>query len=324
MKDDGDGWDQTRAPVRWPAPRPMVAGRGGAERKAPGVMKSPPADLDGRRRGAFDGGMIRLTSVHNARVKRAALLRDRASRDAQGLFLIEGYREVRRALDNGVRPVSLFVCPPFFLGENEAELIARAAAAGADVLECAEPVFRKLSYRDRPDGLLAVAPQRRRRLADLRLSESPLLLVCEHIEKPGNLGTMLRTADAAGVEAVIVCDRCTDIHNPNVVRASVGALFCVPVAEASSEEALAWLKARGLRVVAATPSASKDYTEADLRGGTAIVVGAEQYGLSPPWLNGADERVRIPMRGQCDSLNVAAAATILVYEAVRQRRATNS
>ncbi len=266
--------------------------------------------------------MICITSVHNPRIKRAILLRDRAYRDAEGLFLIEGFREVRRALDNNVRLMELYICPPLFLGENESDLITRASSAGAAILECGEHAFRKISYRDRPDGLLAVAPQMKKSLSDLRLPGAPLLLVCEHIEKPGNLGTMLRAAEAGGVHAVIVCDRCTDIHNPNVVRASVGALFCVPVAEASSEEALAWLKSRGIRTLATTPSAEKNHTEVDLCAPTAIVVGAEQYGLSKLWLSSADERVRIPMLGQCDSLNVAAAATILIYEAVRQRLKT--
>jgi len=264
--------------------------------------------------------MIRITSPHNPRVKEVLALRDRPERDRTGLFLIEGYREVRRALENGIHPKALFYCPLLFLGENEKELIEKAAALRADLLECDKRVFRKLSYRDRPDGLLAVAPQMRRGLDELNLPASPLLLVCERIEKPGNLGTMLRSADAGGVHAVLVCDRCTDVFNPNVVRSSVGALFTVPVVEVASSDALAWLRRRGIRVVAATPSAEEEYTETDLRGPVAIAVGAEQYGLSEHWLAAADFRVRIPMLGQCDSLNVSAAATLLIYEAVRQRR----
>ena len=178
-----------------------------------------------------------------------------------------------------------------------------------------------MAYRDRPEGLLALAPQVRRTLADLRVPAQPLLLVAEAIEKPGNLGTILRSADAAGVHAVIVCDRCTDVNNPNVVRASLGALFSVPVAEAGSPETLAWLRARGIQVLAATPHADREYTDADLVRGVAIVVGAEQYGLSSLWRQQADVQVKIPMLGQSDSLNVAAATTILLYEAVRQRRA---
>jgi TrmH family RNA methyltransferase len=178
-----------------------------------------------------------------------------------------------------------------------------------------------MSYRDRPDGLLAVVPQRHLGLGELAPPPDPLLLVCERIEKPGNLGTMLRSADAGGVHAVIVCDRCTDLHNPNTVRASIGTLFSLPVAEAPSAEAVRWLKERGIAIVAATPSATQHPADIDLARGAAIVVGAEQYGLTDAWLEAADLRVRIPMLGQADSLNVAAAATILIYEAARQRRA---
>jgi TrmH family RNA methyltransferase len=264
---------------------------------------------------------IPITSLQNERVKQAVKLRDRGSRDDTGLMLVEGYRETKRALDNGIRPSAFFFCRPLFLGTNEDALLAAAAAAGAEMFECSEPVFRKLSYRDRPDGLLAVAPALRRGLADLVLPPDPLLLAMEHVEKPGNLGTMLRSADAGGVHAVIVCDRCTDVFNPNAVRASIGTIFTVPVVEASSDEAIAWLRARGIRILAATPAAETLHTECDLTRGLAIVVGSEQYGLTGRWMEGADERVRIPMLGQCDSLNVAAAATILVFEAVRQRLA---
>ncbi|MBM4156478.1 MAG: RNA methyltransferase [Lentisphaerae bacterium] len=262
-----------------------------------------------------------ITSLQNERVKQVVKLRDRGARDETGLMLIEGYRETKRALDNGVRPAAFFFCRPLFLGTNEEALLSAAAAAGAEMFDCTEPVFRKMSYRDRPDGLLAVAPARRRGLDDLALPPDPLLLVMEHVEKPGNLGTMLRSADAGGVHAVIVCDRCTDVFNPNAVRASIGTIFTVPVVEATSEESLAWLRARGIRILAATPSAEKLHTGCDLARGVAIVVGSEQYGLTSLWMDGADERIRIPMLGQCDSLNVAAAATILVFEAVRQRLA---
>ncbi len=262
-----------------------------------------------------------LTSLQNPRVKYVVKLRKRANRDAEGVLLIEGYRELKRALDNGVRPRSLFVCPDWFLGENEPALIEQARQAGATIWSCTAPVFEKMAYRDRPEGLLALAPQRNLTLADLDLPDDPLLLVAEHIEKPGNLGTMLRSADAAGVDAVIVCDRCTDIHNPNVVRASIGTVFAVPVVDAGSAEVRDWLQSRNIQIVAATPHTDRDYTEIDYRRGTAILVGAEQVGLSEFWMHQADGLVRIPMLGQCDSLNVAAAATILLYEAVRQRRA---
>ncbi|MBN1670656.1 MAG: RNA methyltransferase [Kiritimatiellae bacterium] len=261
-----------------------------------------------------------ISSLQNVRVKDVVRLRQRAHRDELGLMLIEGYRELKRALENGHVPTSLFTCPELFLGENEEALIRRSVEAGALLMECTAPVFRKISYRDRPDGLLAVAPQAGIPLSALTVSDNPLLIVAEAIEKPGNLGTILRSADSAGADAVIVCDRCTDINNPNVVRASVGTLFAVPVAEAPSAAAVSWLRERQIRILAATPHAEQEYTDADMRGPLAIAVGTEQLGLSEPWMREADIRVRIPMFGQADSLNVASATTILLYEAVRQRR----
>jgi len=261
-----------------------------------------------------------ITSVQNPRVKQIVRLRQRSHRDTEGLMIVEGFRELRRALDNQYRPVDLFYCPDLFQGANEPGLIDRCREAGATLFECSRPVFEKIGYRDRPDGLLALGPQIRRTLADLSLPVNPLLVVAEAIEKPGNLGTILRSADAAGVHALIVCDRCTDLNNPNVVRASIGTLFSVPVAEAASPETLDWLRARGIRILAATPHAEADYFDVDLSGPVALVVGAEQYGLSDLWMKAADLQVRIPMLGQADSLNVSSATTLLLYEAVRQRR----
>ena len=261
-----------------------------------------------------------INSPANPRVKAVLKLRQRAHRDEQGLMLVEGYREIKRALDNGYRPGQLFFCEEMFLkGTGEPVLIERCRALGAEVLACGAAAFARLAYRERPEGLLAVGPQVRRTLADLALPPRALVVVAEAIEKPGNLGTILRSADAAGVHAVIVCDRCTDLHNPNVVRASTGMLFAVPVAEADGAATRAWLRARAFAILAATPHADKLHTEVDLTGNVALVVGAEQYGLSEAWLQAADLRVRIPMLGQADSLNVSAAATILLYEAVRQR-----
>jgi TrmH family RNA methyltransferase len=187
------------------------------------------------------------------------------------------------------------------------------------VLECTAPVFEKLAYRDRPEGLLALAPQLTCTLAKLKLPPNPLVLVAESIEKPGNLGTLLRSADAAGAHAVIVADPRTDVHNPNVVRASTGMLFAVPLAVADTAEVLAWLRERNIRILAATPHTDKNYTDVDMTAGVAIVVGTEQVGLSEVWMRAADLQVRIPMLGKADSLNVAQAATLLLYEAVRQR-----
>lgn len=261
----------------------------------------------------------RITSLQNPRVKQLVRLRDRRERDELGLFLIEGYRETRRALEAGVKPKEFYFAADWFLGENEPALLEQARQAGAQLFELSKEAFAKCSYRDRPDGLLAVAPQWRRSLAELELSPQPFLLVVEAIEKPGNLGTILRSADAAGVDGVIVCDPVTDIFNPNVVRSSTGVLFSVPLVVADSTAVLTFLRERGIRVVATTPAAEKLYTQVDLRGPMAIVMGSEQYGLSDYWLKESNLLVRIPMAGQADSLNVAMATIITLFEAVRQR-----
>ena len=261
-----------------------------------------------------------LTSPANPKVKYVVKLRSWSTREETGEMIVEGFRECRRALDNGYRPHAIFHCPELYLkNENEPQLVADAERVGADVFTCSKAAFIKMAYKERPDGLLMVGPHVAKRLSDLVLPPHALVIVTESIEKPGNLGTILRSADAAKVAAVIVCDRTTDIHNPNVVRASTGTMFSVPVVEASSDEALAWLKARGFRILAATPHAEKLHFEVDLTGNVAIALGAEQYGLTQKWMDGAELRVRIPMLGLADSLNVSAAATILVYEAVRQR-----
>ncbi len=263
----------------------------------------------------------RISSLQNPRVKQLVKLRDRRPRDEAGVFLVEGYREIRRALEKQVKLDELYYAPDWFLGENEPALIARAAESGAKLFELTKEAFAKVAYRERPDGLLALAPQWKRTLADLepRLPLAPFLLVVEAIEKPGNLGTILRSADAAGCDAVIVCDPVTDIFNPNVVRASTGVLFSVPLVVDESARVLTWLQERGIRTVATTPSAEKLYTDTDLRGPLAVIMGSEQYGLSEFWLKNSDQPIRIPMAGQADSLNVAMATIITLFEAVRQR-----
>ena len=288
----------------------------------------------------------KISSLQNPRIKQLVKLRDRRPRDEAGVFLVEGYREIRRALEKGMKLQEIYFAPEWFLGENEPALIAQARTAGALAFELTKDAFAKVAYRERPDGLLAVAPQWRRSLTDLDqligpldvagaverqpISESakpaaiiggktPFLLVVEAIEKPGNLGTILRSADAAGCDAVIVCDPVTDIFNPNVVRASTGVLFSVPLIVEESPKVLAWLKERKIRTIATTPGAEKLYTDIDLRGPLAVVMGSEQYGLSEFWLTHCDEPARIPMAGQADSLNVAMATIITLFEAVRQR-----
>ena len=270
--------------------------------------------------------MLEITSLQNPKMKNAVRLFDRKARDESGLFLIEGYRELSRAVDASIEIVSLFICPTLFLGENEQSLIDKALKGGADIFSCDPKVFKKLSYRDRPDGLIAVASQMKLSLDALSRKiqgkQNPLFLVAESIEKPGNLGTILRSCDAVGADGVIICDRCTDIYNPNVVRASVGTLFTVPVVEAEGSQVLSWLKSRGVKILSSTPNTEVEYTEADLSGPVALVVGTEQLGLSEAWLSQADVKVRIPMMGVADSLNVATATTLLLYEVLRQRSST--
>lgn len=265
-----------------------------------------------------------ITSFKNPLVKQVIDLKDRRERDKTGLFLIEGYREILRATDAGWKFDTLLTCSELFLGSNEAALIQKIASRGTKIITTIDKVFHKISYRDRPDGLLAIAPQKILSLNSLENNtqgpELPFYVVAEAIEKPGNLGTILRSSDAVGVSGLIVCDRCTDIYNPNVVRASVGTLFTVPTVEAQGEEALHWLKERGIAILAATPQAKYEFTQVDLARPLAIAVGTEQLGLSERWMQQSDLQVRIPMNGVADSLNVAMATTLLLYEVLRQRQ----
>lgn len=267
--------------------------------------------------------MLQITSSQNPKIKQIVKLRDKRERDQTQSFLIEGYRELLRAVQGGVPLISLFCSPDHFLGSNETSLIQEIQGLGVEAFEVSKNVFEKISYRDRPDGLLAVAKETHLTLQDLNYKVSsqhpPFFLIAEAIEKPGNLGSILRSADAAGVDALFVCDRCTDIYNPNVVRSSVGTLFTVPVVEVTSEEAIEWLKSHQILIVATSPDAKQTFTTADLAGPVAIAMGTEQLGLSEKWMQHSDLQVSIPMRGVADSLNVAAATTLLLYEVLRQR-----
>jgi RNA methyltransferase, TrmH family len=261
---------------------------------------------------------LEITSLANPRVKQLVALRRRRGRDEAGVTLVDGRAEIELALAAGVRPLVLYYCPALESPDGS-DLAGRARELGSEVVRLSRPVFEKVSYREGPDGWLAVVPAVETSLAHLVLGPRPLVLVCAGIEKPGNLGAILRTADAAGVAAVIAADPVADWGNPNVVRASKGTVFSVPVASASSAEVLAWIAAQGLQIVAATPDATRLVTDVDLTGPTVLAVGAEQAGLPADWLKRADIRVRIPMLGRADSLNVSASAAIITYEAVRQR-----
>lgn len=266
--------------------------------------------------------MVLITSTQNPRLKEIAKLKKRKDREESKRYLIEGYRELSRAMSGGESIETLLYSEDLFLGENEYALIERLRSSGAEILPCSARPFEKLSYRDRPDGLLAVAKMKDVSLSTIPLSKKhpPFLTVAEAIEKPGNLGSILRSSDAAGVDGVIVCDRCTDIYNPNVVRASVGTLFTQPVVEATFDETVAFLQKHKVQIVATTPAATQEYTDVDLTGPVAIIMGTEQLGLSQKWLDLADLLVKIPMQGTADSLNVATATTLVLYEVLRQRR----
>ena len=265
------------------------------------------------------GDPIPISSATNPRIKKVVRLRRRSHRDELGLMIVEGCREIGRAMANSHPLQELFFCEEFCRDSDSRNLIRDCRRKGIELLECSSAVFQRIAYRDRPEGPLAVASHIRHSLGDIRLKSPCLLVITETIEKPGNLGAILRSADAAGADAVIVCDQCTDINNPNVVRASIGTIFALPVVTASFDDVMPWLANHGIRIVATTPDAERLYTDPDYRQNTAVVLGSEQKGLSSLWLENAQERVRIPMRGQSDSLNVSAAATLLLYEAVRQR-----
>ena len=253
-----------------------------------------------------------ITSLQNPRVKHIVKLRDdRRQRQNDGLMLVEGYDEIQLALSAGHKPQTILSAP---------ELASRQIdKVNAEYITVNRAVFEKLSYRENPDGWLAVFPIPRVSMDELKLSDSPLLIVAESIEKPGNLGAILRTADAAQVDAVIVCDPRVDAYSPNVVRASRGTLFTVPVIETKSAQALVFLQRQGIQVLAATPSAEAEYTRQDLRGPLAVAVGTENEGLSDFWLSQADMRVKIPMLGKVNSLNVSVSTALIVYETLRQR-----
>ena len=257
-----------------------------------------------------------ITSLQNPRVKHIVKLRDdKKQRKQDGLMLVEGFDEIALAIAAGHKPQTLLSAPelatqPFTFDSAETLTVSRA-------------VFEKMSYRDNPDGWLAIFPIPASTFESMEsgslLPKLPLIIIAESIEKPGNLGAILRTADAAHVDAVLLCDPRVDLWNPNVVRASRGTVFSVPVVECDNASALEWLQRRKLRVLAATPSADMLYSDVDLRQPVAIAVGTEDEGLTDFWMQNADMRVKIPMLGKVNSLNVSVSTALIVYEAVRQR-----
>ena len=260
-----------------------------------------------------------ITSTSNPIVKELVKLSKRSRRDTDGRFIIEGYRPITRALEAGFKLEELFFSPEWFLGKNEMKVVEQAEKNGTPITKLSKAAFAKIAYRDSPEGLIGIGKQWQTTLNDLKLSENPYVIVLESIEKPGNLGTILRSADATGAEAVIVCDPVTDVFNPNVVRSSTGVLFKMQIATATSKDMLAFCKTHGIRTLAATPHTENLYTEVDLTSPIAIVMGSEQFGLSETLMEACDLKVKMPMLGMADSLNVSAATVVLAYEVVRQR-----
>ena len=264
-----------------------------------------------------------VTSAQNPKIKNLLLLQEKSkARREQGLFVVEGRRELEHCLEAGFKVRTLFVCPevagdrwPVGAGHDVIPGLTR------NLIEIPEALYRKVAYRESTEGVIAEVECKDLRLEDLKLSERPLVMVLESVEKPGNLGAVLRSADAARADAVIVCDPLTDLYNPNLIRASLGGIFTVPTVAASSEETIAWLKARGIRILTAQLQDSSWYYDIDMTVGTALVMGTESTGLTDIWRRAADAHIRIPMLGRLDSLNVSVSAAILLFEAVRQRNA---
>lgn len=263
---------------------------------------------------------MKIESLQNPKIKLAVHLRDKKSRKKEQKTLIEGFREIRAALEKGHALQTLFFCPDCFTFSDSMDLIEKASAKNVFLIETTKEVFEKISYRDNPDGMIAIGDLIDSPIEKLKTSQPAFLVVVEAVEKPGNLGTILRTADGAGVDGLILCDPTTDLNNPNVIRASLGTIFHVPVYVTTTENAIQILREKGIRILATTPDTDQVYNDVDLTQPVAVVMGSEKDGLSAKFLEQADYRVKIPMRGQADSLNVSAATSILLYDVVRQRR----
>jgi TrmH family RNA methyltransferase len=253
-----------------------------------------------------------ITSLQNSKVKNVVLLREKSrERNRQMLFPVEGRREINMAVSSGYVIDSLFVCP---------EICDASGFTARYVYEVNRKVFEKIAYREESDGFLAVMKMKSNSLDDINNSGAPFIIVLESVEKPGNLGAILRTADAANVDAVIVCDPKSDFFNPNVIRSSLGCVFTVKTVTSSSENACEWLKKNNITIYAAELESSQWYYDEDYTRSTAIVMGAESTGLSDFWLDNANKRIKIPMKGKVDSLNVSVSTAIITFEAMRQRK----
>lgn len=265
----------------------------------------------------FDHPLI--TSPQNPGIKAVIALRRRRGRDAAGLIVIEGTREIERALRCGIEPAGAYYCEEIADGRFLAAVLPHLENAAAEISRVTGRVYEKLAYREGSEGMVLLARRPRSGLDGLPLGDNPFYIVADGVEKPGNLGAIFRSADGAGVSGIMVTGGGTDIFGPNAIRASLGTVFTVPSAESSPDEAAAWLRKRKVRIIATSPAASLPYTEADLASPCAVVVGSEDAGASESWLEASDVKVAIPMLGIADSLNVSTSASILAYEALRQR-----
>ena len=259
----------------------------------------------------------RIVSLQNAKVKQVVALQQKsAERRNQGVFVVEGIRELQHCLDAGYEVNSVFFCPELTAATTLSPILSAASTS----YEVSREVYEKMAYRGSTEGVMAIVQSRQLQLKDLQLKPNPLLMVLESVEKPGNLGAILRSADAAGADAVIVCDPLTDLYNPNLIRSSIGAIFSVPCIACSSDDCISFLKQNNIKILTAQLQDSKLYYDTDMTCGTAIIMGTESTGLTDVWRQAADAHIRIPMLGQLDSLNVSVSAAILLFEAVRQRQ----
>ena len=260
-----------------------------------------------------------ITSLQNPKIKRLVALQQKSSeRRSSGIFVVEGLRELSHCLDAGYKTDALFFCPEILGNQPETQKVY-ALAETVRSYQVTKEVYAKIAYRDSTEGVVAEIQVRTLSLQGLHLPENPLIIVLESVEKPGNLGAILRSTDAAAADAVIVCDPLTDLFNPNLIRCSIGAIFTVPCLTCTSEECIDFLKEKNIRILTAQLQDSHLYYDTDMRGGTAIVMGTESTGLTNVWREAADAHIRIPMLGKLDSLNVSVSAAILLFEAVRQR-----
>lgn len=262
--------------------------------------------------------MPSITSEKNPRIQQILRLREKSrERKEQNLFVIEGVRELILALKGDVRVKEIFFCPEFLEPHIINEL--KLSTARTEWIEISKAAYEKIALRNSTEGVIAIAEMRTLSLEQVQLPENPLILVVESVEKPGNLGALLRTADAANLTAVLVCDPTVDLFNPNVIRSSLGCLFTQQVVVCESPAAIDWLKSKQIKILAATPEGAVLYSEADLKQACAVAVGSEAEGLSEVWLNSSDSNIVIPMLGEIDSLNVSVSAAVILFEAVRQR-----